>query len=103
MNGWGDRLELIATGCVVVLIALSILWLLTAVVGRFFMRNGNGRPADQKPAPVAAPLKAADEGVPEHHRVAIAAAVAQMMEGRPHRVAAIRVPAHRAPAWRGIR
>ncbi len=102
MTSWADRLELIATGCAVVMVALAALWLLTALIGLFFARNGkkgeNGN--GDRPSPAPPPIATSEFGIPEHHRVAVAAAVALLMEGRPHRIATIHVPTHRAPVWR---
>jgi len=83
-------LEIVATGCAVVLGALALLWGLTALVGRvaaFASRLGHSNP-----------VAAVEAGVPAHHVVAIAAAVAAVL-GEGHRIVGIAAPAHRVAAW----
>lgn len=83
-------LEIVATGCAIVLGALALLWGLTALVGHVVaLGSGLGRPR---------PVAAVAEDVPAHHLVAIAAAVAAVL-GEGHRIVAIAAPAHRVPAW----
>ncbi len=84
------QLELIATGAVVVVAALAFLWLVTAAVGQAFLPRFRNAAAANPPA-------AAE--VPAHHRVAIAAAVAVALQGRPHRILTVQVPALRIPGW----
>lgn len=50
------------------------------------------------PVPDIRPEPATD--IPEHHAVLIAAAVAAVFNGRPHRILRIHAPAHRTPLWR---
>ncbi len=86
-------LEIVATGCAIVMGALALLWGLTALVGRL-VALGHGlapaAPLQAKPATVP--------GIPAHHLVAIAAAVEATL-GEGHRIAGIAAPAHRVPAW----
>ncbi|MBE0532830.1 MAG: hypothetical protein IH626_18550 [Rhodospirillales bacterium] len=81
-------LEIVATGCAIVVGALALLWGLTALVGHL-VALGSPRPV------VAA---AAADGVPAHHLVAIAAAVEATL-GEGHRIVGIAAPAHRVPVW----
>lgn len=85
-------LEVVATGCAIVLAALALLWGLTALVGRLVVALGGGLSRSQA---IAAPV---GHGVPPHHLVAIAAAVEATL-GEGHRIVGIAAPAHRVPAW----
>lgn len=85
-----EDIEIVATGCAIVLGALTLLWGLTSLVSRVVALGGGlGRPR---------PVAAVAEGVPAHHVVAIAAAVAAVL-GEGHRIVGIAAPAHRVPAW----
>lgn len=71
-------------GFLVVLLALSLLWAITAIVGRIFTRMA-------VPAPVAAsaPVASGTEGPSEEEVVAITAVVSSLM-GRRSRIVSIR-------------
>jgi len=88
-----DNLELIGTGFTVVILVLAALWGMSALVGRAFIRAGAAaKPAAAAPAPVVAP------GVPPHHLVAIAAAVAETL-GAGVRITRVAAPAHKVEGW----
>jgi len=89
-------LEIVITGCVIVMAALALLWGLTVLLGCVVALGGGveGVDGDRR----AAPVKTA--GLPLHHLVAIAAAVEAVI-GAPHRIVGIVAPAHRVPAWAG--
>ena len=92
MNILAD-LEIVAIGCAIVVGALVVLWVVTALVGRLVaLGGGTSLQAAARNEPPAG------SGIPLHHLVAIAAAVEATL-GAGHRVAAISAPAHRVPAW----
>lgn len=85
-------LDIVVTGCIIVLAVLALLWGLTAGVGAIVAighRVNDRRRRALEPA-----------GIPPHHLVAIAAAVEAVI-GQPHRIVGISAPAHRVPAWAG--
>ena len=86
-------LDIVVTGCIIVMAVLALLWGLTAGVGRL-VALGNGVHDRRRRAPGAV------AEIPPHHLVAIAAAVEAVI-GEPHRIAGISAPAHRVPAWAG--
>lgn len=89
-----DNLELIGTGFTVVILVLAALWGMSALVGRAFIRAG----AAAKPAAVATPAPVVAPGVPPHHLVAIAAAVAETL-GAGVRITRVAAPAHKVEGW----
>lgn len=95
--GMDDELVFIGSGFGLVLTILALLWLVSALIGRFFaVAKAHKAPAA---APIAAPAAApVAPGVPPQHLAAISAAVAMMTDGRG-RVVSVRLPAHRAIAW----
>lgn len=89
-----DNLELIGTGFTVVILVLAALWAMSALVGRAFIRAG----AAAKPAAAATPAPVVAPGVPPHHLVAIAAAVAETL-GAGVRITRVAAPAHKVEGW----
>jgi len=87
-------LEIVATGCAVVVGALILLWWLTALIGRIVALSGGGGSAL---ATTGSGLPVAS-GIPPHHLVTIAAAIEATL-GSDHQIVAISAPAHRVPAW----
>ncbi len=78
------------TGFVIVLIALSALWGLTALIGRIFGSTGTIQPAvaTPTPSPVAASAHVGSSEVDED-LVVVTAAVTAMLAGR-HRIVSVR-------------
>jgi len=102
VSSFAVQLELIATGCAVVVSALAALWAATALIGSVFKRiEANGEPPEEVMAE-AELMRAAsmetEDSVPPHHLAVIAAAVASTL-GKQHRIIAIKAPAHVAPGW----
>ncbi|AWI78266.1 hypothetical protein CEW87_02210 [Parazoarcus communis] len=93
-----DTLAFILTGFSVVLIALSLLWLVSALIGRLFAVAAPRPSAVAAVAPLAAGPSPAAPGIPAAHVAAITAAVAVMTGGRG-RVVSVRAPAHLAVTW----
>gem|GEM_PF-6601747 len=87
-------LEIVATGCAVVVGALALLWGLMALVGRLVALCSR-RPAA---ATAGAEFAVVALCIPAHHLVAIAAAVEATLGGG-YRISGISAPAHRIPAW----
>ncbi|RLL63670.1 hypothetical protein [Paenirhodobacter hankyongi] len=88
-----DNLELIGTGFAVVMLVLAALWGMSALVSLAFIRAAAApKPAAPAPAPVVAP------GVPPHHLVAIAAAVAETL-GAGVRITRVAAPGHKVEGW----
>ena len=87
-------LEILMSGIGVVLGVLTLLWLMTVLMG-FLCRVATRRP--KRPALES---EETDEknGVPPHHLVAIAAAVATAMD-RPYRITRIAAPTTSRSAW----
>ena len=79
-------------GLIVVLLALGMIWGLMEVIGLIF-RNRQQAPAPVAAASASAPAESitvgAPEAVPDHVTVIIAAAVATVLRGKPHRIHAI--------------
>jgi Na+-transporting methylmalonyl-CoA/oxaloacetate decarboxylase gamma subunit len=90
-----EHLVFIFSGFGVVMLVLSALWLVTAAVGKLFIAYEARQAAAVAPV---AQAPAAPAGVPRHHIIAIAAAVAAMTGGQG-RVVRISAPAHQAAAW----
>lgn len=92
-----DALGLIFTGFSVVMMVLAALWGACHGIGMIFIRAEEKAkaPAPAAPAP-AAPAPAS--GVPPHHLVAIAAAVATSLGGG-YVITSVAAPAHEVTAW----
>lgn len=100
-----DAVVFVLAGFGVVMVALAVLWWISALISVVIVRAGRGRalPTAASGVPAAAQppaLANAGAGVPIAHRIAIAAAVALATGGRG-RVLAVHAPAHREPAWAG--
>lgn len=93
-----DNLELIGTGFTVVLMVLASLWAMSALVGRAFTRAAAPKPSAGASAPAPAPAPVVAPGVPPHHLVAIAAAVAETL-GAGVRITRVAAPAHKVEGW----
>jgi len=91
-----DNLELIGTGFTVVMMVLASLWGMSALVGRAFTRAAAPKPSAAALAPAPAPVVA--PGVPPHHLVAIAAAVAETL-GAGVRITRVAAPGHKVEGW----
>lgn len=94
-----DEFGFILSGFAVVMGALTMLWLVSASMGRLFTvinRASVAKPAAAAPAPVAQPGFAT--GIPAGHIAAITAAVAVLTSGRG-RVVQVRAPAHVSAVW----
>ncbi len=76
-----DSLEHLIGFCVV-LFALTLLWVLTAVIGKFFIRV-------EARAVSSAPVPAGGEGEPAEEEVAAIAAVVATLMGRRSRIVSI--------------
>ncbi|MDO9599151.1 MAG: OadG family protein [Azoarcus sp.] len=98
-----DTLTFIASGFAIVLLALSLLWMVSAIIGRVFAGATSRltappvRTTPPSPASVDA-TPAARAGIPPAHLAAISAAVAVMTGGRGQ-VVSVRAPAHLSGAW----
>jgi len=90
-TGTGEALSFIATGFMVVMLALALLWLVSAAIGRAFAA-GAAKPSAAAPAP------AGRDAPPAAHLAAISAAVAVLTGGRG-RIVSVHAPAHVADAW----
>ena len=77
-------------GFVIVLLALTLLWGLTVLIGRFFASSAAAAVPPAGPAPAAAPATPAPAGdeLTDEEIVVISAAVAAMVDGR-HRVVSV--------------
>lgn len=103
-----ENLELIGTGFAVVLSVLAVIWAACALMGSVFTRaaakaaaSAAAPPAVSAPAVSAAPAQPSAPiapGVPPHHLVAIAAAVAHTL-GAGYRVTHVAAPAHKVGDW----
>ncbi len=91
--GTSATLQFVASGFLVVLLALSLLWAVSVLIGRAFARR-DATPTQARPAPDAP----AGRPIPAGHVAAIAAAVAALTDGRG-RVVTIRAPVPLAGAW----
>ena len=87
-------LEVLVSGIAVVLAVLTLLWTLTVLMG-FLYRTATRRP--RRPDPKREDTEG-EKGVPPHHLVAIAAAVAAVV-GRPHRIRRIAAPTDGRSGW----
>lgn len=90
MTQWMDHIPVVATGLCTVLGVLVALWAACALIGVPFVRRG----ARALPAASGRPR----DGIPPEHVVAVAGAVAAVMDG-PHRIVHISAPSHRPPGW----
>ena len=88
-----DALNFILAGFAVVLGALALLWLVSALVGRVFAATA---PSQRAARTHAAPAPA---DIPPVHLAAISAAVAVLTAGRG-RVVSVHAPAPHSAAWR---
>ena len=94
-----DSLAFILSGFTVVLVALSLLWAVSALTGRLLALGARSKPTP----PAAVPAKARSEpapSIPPAHLAAISAAVAVITGGRG-RIVSVHVPAHLSSAWTG--
>lgn len=87
-----ESLRFILAGFAVVLVALSLLWLLSALMGRLFAAAA-GRVTAGPPRP-----DGSLPGIPAAHLAAISAAVAVLTGGRG-RVLTVRAPGHLSGSW----
>lgn len=91
--GLADLIGYQGIGLAVVLITLAALALICALMGRVFRAAAPAK--EQSPAPMPAPgtttgsPPAPEAGIPPHHTVVIAAAVATLIQ-QPYRIAAVR-------------
>ena len=90
-----DALNFILAGFAVVLGALALLWLVSALVGRVFAAAAPSQRAARAHA-VPAPAPA---DIPPAHLAAISAAVAVLTAGHG-RVVSVHAPAPHSAAWR---
>ena len=91
--------ELIAfqlTGLVVVFSALIAIWVMLEIVGRFFRNRAPVPVVVAQPA--ATPVVSADAGTEPQIIAAISAAVHIVLQGKPHRIASIKV-IEGQPSW----
>ncbi|TLP46210.1 hypothetical protein FDK21_11420 [Cohaesibacter sp. CAU 1516] len=106
---FADAIGLILTGFSVVMVALASLWAACAAIGYCFTNaaikakaaavfGGADAAAAAAPAPAAPAAPAPTSGVPPHHLVAIAAAVASTLGGS-YVVTNVAAPAHEVSAW----
>ena len=104
-----DEGVFVLAGFGVVMLALALLWWISALISAVVARPGRARAMSAPAASAAAALPleapgrtAPDAGaeVPVAHRIAIAAAVAVATGGRG-RVLAVHAPPHQCPAWAG--
>lgn len=87
-----STLPLIGSGFMVVLLALALLWLVSALIGRLFALAATRAPDTRKDTPPPAPV------IPPAHLAAIAAAVATMTDSRG-RIVTVWAPAHLTGNW----
>lgn len=106
-----DEVVFVFAGFGVVMLALALLWWISALISVVVARPGRARAlattAPAVPAAATSPLGSPGQttpregtGVPVAHRIAIAAAVAVATGGRG-RVLAVHAPPHQCPAWAG--
>lgn len=98
-----DELEFILSGFSVVLTALAMLWLVSAIMGLAFSAIGRRHERALSAAPAvalstSAPAPAIEAGIPAAHVAAISAAVAVLTSGRG-RVVSVAAPGHVSAAW----
>ncbi|MCF8480996.1 MAG: OadG family protein [Rhodospirillum sp.] len=98
-----DNLELIGTGFAVVMAVLASLWGACSLIGTIFAQVEKSRAeaaAKAAPVPASAPPSAptTSGGIPAHHLVAIAAAVASVL-GDAYRITRVAAPAHQISDW----
>ncbi|MCG8510274.1 MAG: OadG family protein [Rhodospirillales bacterium] len=91
------ELEIMITGVAIVMGVLALLWALTALVGAFAAGAARARNAARNRKARKQP---AQDGIPAHHLVAIAAAVSEVIAA-PHRIVRVAAPAHRSHGWTG--
>ena len=92
-----SELEVMATGVAIVMGVLALLWGLTAAIGAVAVGAGKVARRPRRAASGGKTGTGAD-GIPPHHLVAIAAAVAEVI-GAPHRIVRVTAPAHRQTDW----
>lgn len=95
-----DSIAFIVVGFAVVLGALVMLWGVSSLMGRIFVHAASVRAhpnqrVDTAPAPAASPLQ---DAIPPAHLVAIAAAVAELTNGRG-RIVSVLAPAQVFTHW----
>jgi|GEM_PF-2346525 len=84
-----DLLTYQGIGLAVVLTTLAALALICALMGRTFARAGEASTAETPPATAPSTPPTPTPGIPHHHTVIIAAAVATLIQ-QPYRIAAVR-------------
>lgn len=94
-----DSLAFVLVGFAVVLIALVMLWGVSSLIGRNFRRFGStpsrpGKPVEKGLIPHAPP----ETTIPPDHIAAIAAAVAELTDGRG-RIVSVLAPAQVFTQW----
>ena len=87
-------LQFVAAGFLVVLLALALLWAVSALIGRLFSARGEAPAAATPKAPAPPPAR----GIPPAHVAAISAVVAAITDGRG-RIVTVRAPAHLNGGW----
>lgn len=98
-----DTLTFIVSGFAIVMLALALLWMVSAVIGRVFARSASRlatppvRATSALPASVE-PIPSTRTCIPPAHLAAISAAVAVMTGGRGQ-VVSVRAPAHLSGEW----
>ena len=98
-----ESISLILTGFGVVMLVLASLWAICATVGFVFVSQEKRKQAAANNTPPAAAAGAAPSptkstGIPPHHMVAIAAAVAQTL-GSGYAITRVAAPAHKVMQW----
>ncbi len=105
-----DSILFILSGFAVVLLALGMLWSVSALIGRIFVKVCSDRPAgaasaaavgqtgaSTAPSPLSSPSSSA-RTIPAAHLAAISAAVAEITHGRG-RVVSVLAPAQVFTSW----
>lgn len=108
-----DSIVFILSGFAVVLLALGMLWSVSALIGRIFVKLSSDRPAGaasaaaagqtgastapSPPSPLSSPSSSA-RNIPAAHLAAISAAVAEITRGRG-RVVSVLAPAQVFTSW----
>lgn len=108
-----DSIVFILSGFAVVLLALGMLWSVSALIGRIFVKLSSDRPAGaasasaagqtdastapSPPTPLSSPSSSA-RTIPAAHLAAISAAIAEITHGRG-RVVSVLAPAQVFTSW----
>lgn len=108
-----DSIVFILSGFAVVLLALGMLWSVSALIGRIFVKLSSDRPAGaasaaaagqtgastapSPPSPLSSPSSSA-RTIPAAHLAAISAAIAEITHGRG-RVVSVLAPAQVFTSW----